>query len=158
MSRIFEDFRCGALAVFICFSLGFASTRAIAVTLPLPDVPTRQMFDKILAERQSVANVPHLDCTHWVNAVYRRAGLYYPYATSRTLYQGTKEFRRVLSPQAGDLIVWRGHAGIVVDPSHGGFVSSLRKGIRLSSYLSSYWKSRGVPRFFRHAHLIDDVK
>ena len=58
-----------------------------------------------------------LDCSHFVQYLYEQAGLYYGYAPSRTLYDGMEGFRRVSHPEAGDLIVWRGHVGIVVDPS-----------------------------------------
>jgi len=45
-----------------------------------------------------------------VHTLYERVGLHYDYATSRALYRGLQEFRRVSEPRPGDLIVWRGHA------------------------------------------------
>lgn len=91
-----------------------------------------------------------MDCSHLVHFLYQQSGLYYDYADSRTLYEGVKEFRRVNHPRAGDVIVWRGHVGIVVDPADHSFISALRAGVKVSSYVSHYWKRRGIPRFFRY--------
>jgi hypothetical protein len=59
-------------------------------------------------------------------------------------------FKRVAHPKPGDLIVWRGHVGIVVDPDETTFLSALRSGVKVSSYQSHYWKRRGKPRFLRY--------
>jgi hypothetical protein len=45
------------------------------------------------------------DCSHFVHGLYERAGFRYEYASSSDLYEGTNEFRRVASPQPGDLAV-----------------------------------------------------
>ena len=95
------------------------------------------------------------DCSHLVHSLYERVGLQYPYATSRTLYRGVEEFKRVVQPKSGDLVVWPGHVGIVVDPSQHSFLSALRMGVKTSSYISGYWKHRGPPRFFRFAFSAD---
>jgi hypothetical protein len=91
-----------------------------------------------------------LDCSHFVHGMYERAGFTYQYASSSDLYDGIDEFRRVTNPQPGDLAVWRGHAGIVVDPSKRSFVSILRSGRGIDFYDSRYWKRRGHPRFYRY--------
>lgn len=91
-----------------------------------------------------------LDCSHFVQYLYEQAGLYYGYAPSRTLYDGMEGFKRVAHPQAGDLIVWRGHVGIVVDPDETTFLSALRSGVKVSSYQSRYWQRRGTPHFLRY--------
>jgi cell wall-associated NlpC family hydrolase len=91
-----------------------------------------------------------LDCSHFVNSLFAEAGLYYKYEPSRVLYRGTDAFRRVNRPSSGDLIVWPGHVGIVVDPDQKTFVSALTRGVRISSYTSSYWKHRGRARFFHY--------
>jgi hypothetical protein len=93
---------------------------------------------------------PEPDCSHLVHAIYRRAGFPYSYAPSSDLYVGTKEFQRVIHPQAGDLVVWRGHAGIVVNPAHHVFFSALRSGLGTDSYDAPYWKERGRIRFYRY--------
>jgi NlpC/P60 family protein len=90
------------------------------------------------------------DCSHFVHALYESAGFHYEYASSSDLYEGTDEFRRVSTPQPGDLAVWRGHAGIVVNPAQHSFFSVLHSGPGVDSYDSPYWRQRGQPRFFRY--------
>lgn len=90
------------------------------------------------------------DCSHLVHAVYERAGFLYPYASSSDLYAGINGFRRMVRPQPGDLVVWRGHVGIVVRPSHHIFFSFLRAGPGIDDYESPYWASRGRARFYRY--------
>jgi hypothetical protein len=91
------------------------------------------------------------DCSHLVHAIYERAGFSYAYVNSSDLYAGVAEFRRVTRPQTGDLVAWPGHVGIVVSPPQKSFFSSLRTGLGVDEYDSTYWKSRGTPRFFRYA-------
>src|ERR1035437_129966 len=93
------------------------------------------------------------DCSHFVHGLYERAGFPYEYASSSDLYAGIDEFRRVASPQPGDLAVWRGHAGIVVNPVQHSFFSALSSGHGVDSYDSPYWKQRGRPRFYRYVKL-----
>ena len=90
------------------------------------------------------------DCSHFVFGLYERAGFPYRYSSSSELYAGIDEFRQVASPQTGDLVVWRGHAGIVINPAEHSFFSRLRSGPGIASYDSQYWKKRGRPRFFRY--------
>jgi hypothetical protein len=90
------------------------------------------------------------DCSHLVHKLYERAGFSYEYAGSSDLYAGIAGFRRVASPQPGDLAVWRGHAGVVVNPAQHSFFSALRSGPGVDLYDSPYWKQRGRPRFFRY--------
>ena len=97
-----------------------------------------------------------LDCSHFVNSLFEQAGLYYKYEPSRVLYRGTRGFKRVYRPLAGDLIVWPGHVGIVVDPVEKIFLSKLRTGVKVTSYTSRYWQQRGHPRFFRYSSPIPD--
>jgi len=90
------------------------------------------------------------DCSNLVHAIYERAGFTYSYTNSSGLYQGVKEFRRVLHPQPGDLVVWRGHVGIVISPVRHSFFSAMRSGRGVELYDSPYWEARGRPRFFRY--------
>jgi cell wall-associated NlpC family hydrolase len=91
------------------------------------------------------------DCSHLVHAIYERAGFPYAYSSSDDLYDGVVEgFRRVTQPQPGDIVVWPGHAGIVVRPSHHVFFSFLTAGPGIDDYHSNYWIGRGEPRFYRY--------
>jgi hypothetical protein len=90
------------------------------------------------------------DCSHLVHAIYERAGFTYPYATSSSLYGGQQEFQRVVRPQPGDLVVWPGHVGIVVNPAQRSFFSALRSGLGVEPYDSPYWKEHGRPHFLRY--------
>jgi hypothetical protein len=90
------------------------------------------------------------DCSHLVHAVYEQAGFHYAYAPSSDLYAGVESFERVKQPEPGDLIVWRGHAGIVVQPSKHIFFSFMSSGPGTDDYESPYWKHRGHPRFYRY--------
>jgi hypothetical protein len=94
------------------------------------------------------------DCSHFVHGLYERAGFPYEYASSADLYAGVEEFRRVTNPQPGDLAVWRGHTGIVVNPAQHSFFSLLHTGPGVDSYDSPYWKLRGQPRFFRYVKAV----
>lgn len=91
------------------------------------------------------------DCSHLAHDVYARAGYPYPYARSIDLYVGIRSFVRVTKPQPGDLVVWRGHVGIVVDPADHSFYSSVRSGLRTNFYDAPEWKARGPARFYRYA-------
>ena len=98
--------------------------------------------------REQVRRRP--DCSHLVHQVYEFAGFSYPYASSFDLYDGTDSFRRVTVPHPGDLVVWPGHVGIVVDPVEHTFYSSVQSGLRTEYYDGPYWRSQGRPRFFRY--------
>lgn len=93
---------------------------------------------------------PAHDCSHLVHAIYERAGFPYVYASSDDLYDGVAAFRRVSQPHPGDIVVWHGHAGIVVQPSRHVFFSFLSDGPGTDDYHSRYWVRRGKPRFYRY--------
>jgi hypothetical protein len=90
-----------------------------------------------------------------VNAVYTRAGFDYEYARSGEIFDGIDSFRRVQKPQPGDLVVWQGHIGIVIDPVEHSFYSSVLAGFAIEDYRSAYWLKRGRPRFYRY--LVDST-
>ena len=90
------------------------------------------------------------DCSHLVHEVYALAGYPYPYADSFDLYAGVDSFIRVTRPQPGDLIVWRGHVGIVVDPARHSFYSSVTSGLREEFYDAPQWTVRGPASFYRY--------
>jgi hypothetical protein len=107
---------------------------------------------KALAERilGYPTSTPWPDCSHLVHEVLNDAGLEYPYATSNELYAGVPHFRRVRRGQAGDLVVWRGHVGVVVDSQNHRFFSSTESGPRTDDYQNDYWRGRGIPHFYRY--------
>jgi hypothetical protein len=123
------------LVALLCGWHAFAD--AIAAETRLPQVGSR-------------LHLSNLDCSHLVHTIYESAGLHYAYATSRVLYRGTEQFRHVLRPNPGDLIAWRGHVGIVIDPTRHIFLSALATGVKASCYVSGYWKHRGRARFLRY--------
>ncbi|HZR29976.1 MAG TPA: NlpC/P60 family protein [Terriglobales bacterium] len=90
------------------------------------------------------------DCSHLVHQIFAAAGYDYPYATSYDLYAGVPSFQRVQNPQTGDLVVWRGHVGVMVDPSEHSFYSSTDSGLVTQQYDNDYWRQRGRPRFYRY--------
>jgi hypothetical protein len=90
------------------------------------------------------------DCSHLVHQIYLNAGFEYPYASSYDIYSGNENFARVKTPQAGDLVVWPGHVGIIVDPMEHSFYSLVSSGLDAQDYQGAYWKSRGRPRFYRY--------
>jgi len=101
--------------------------------------------------RQNSSQIdPEEDCSHLVHDIYELAGLHYTYVPSMDLYHGVNSFERVRTPQPGDLIVWRGHVGLVVDPSEHSFYSSLSTGPKVDTYDSPVWRRRGPVRFFRY--------
>jgi hypothetical protein len=90
------------------------------------------------------------DCSHLVHAIYERAGFPYAYASSDDIYDGVQGFQRIEHPQPGDLIVWRGHVGIVVRPSKHVFFSFMTAGPGIDDYDAPYWGDRGQARFYRY--------
>jgi hypothetical protein len=124
---------------------------------PAPKLPPAKLLNSdqglaILSAALETKRPGHAgaDCSHFVHSIYERAGFPYTYAPSSELYVGTEDFRRVAQPQAGDLVVWHGHAGIVVNPREHTFYSALRSGLLVQAYDSPYWKHRGHPHFLRY--------
>jgi hypothetical protein len=141
---------------------GASSNGAYRVTRETADQQHKPFAPRLLAPNEGLAILNAAldsrhsqtdfssDCSHFVHELYERAGFPYEYASSSDLYRGSNEFRQVASPQPGDLAVWRGHAGIVVNPDQHSFFSVLRSGPGVDSYDAPYWKQRGQPRFFRY--------
>src|ERR1700687_2130335 len=139
-----------------------SSNGAYRVTRETPELQQKPIGSRSLTRMEGLAILDialdsrhhadfAFDCSHFVHGIYERAGLPYEYASSSDLYAGIDEFRRVARPQPGDLAVWLGHAGIVINPVQHSFFSVLRSGPGVASYDSPYWKQRGRPHFFRYA-------
>ena len=156
------------IGVVVFFLLGAGLARAQrnaddpgtpGTELTASSVPARLLsLDEGLAVLGAAMETAHhralrQDCSHFVHQIYDRAGFPYSYETSTTLYQGTSDFQRVTQPQPGDLIVWRGHMGIIVNPVQHSFFSSLRTGFGVEKYDSRYWRKRGRPRFYRYVKI-----
>ena len=118
-----------------------------------PRLIARTEGRKILAAIPTVdvESESETDCSHLVHDIYEQAGFRYEYVSSRELYIGSTNFTRVRVPQAGDLVVWRGLVGIVIDPQQHSFFSFVSSGPDTQFYDSPYWRSRGIARFFRYA-------
>ena len=108
-----------AWASFFCTPLANAQTGAAAQDRK----PTWRLLN--VKEGRSIMNAAWeqeqpapgtKDCSHVVHDVYMSAGYEYRYDSSFELFTGDQNFVRVRFPHPGDLIVWPGHVGIVVDP------------------------------------------
>ncbi len=145
----------GCILGLYCFSASLAVTRPV----PSPQEPAprvrlmgakdgREIVRTAQEHEQPAPGTQ--DCSHLVHEIYALAGFDYPYASSFDLYAGHVSFERVKAPQPGDLVVWPGHAGIVLDPRTHSFYSLVRSGLEAKDYDAPYWRSRGKPRFFRY--------
>lgn len=143
-----------ALGCLLITNAAFSEQKAVIVDT------VEQRGGRLLTRAEGVALVdraleysassPQLDCSHLVHQVLTTTGLAYPYATSNEIFAGIPQFRRVRSAQPGDLIVWPGHVGLVVDTERSEFLSSKGSGIGTDNYSSEYWQTRGRPRFYRY--------
>jgi cell wall-associated NlpC family hydrolase len=137
----------GMLLLFFALTLPQISA---AQSTAISKQSTRARATNVLVTLGTQIERTTLDCSHFVNSLFEQVGLYYRYEPSIVLYSGTAAFRRVYKPVSGDLVVWPGHVGIVVDPNQQTFVSALNSGVKVASYASSYWRHRGHARFFRY--------
>jgi NlpC/P60 family len=157
-AAVCETYKMTRRFIFVALCLATASAalsqnvRPASAEAPGPRPIGRIEGRKILATIPTVdaKSESETDCSHLVHDVYEQAGFPYDYASSRELYIGSTNFTRVRAPQAGDLVVWRGHVGIVIDPKEHSFFSSVRSGPDTQFYDSPYWRSRGLARFFRY--------
>jgi hypothetical protein len=159
-AAVCETYKMTGRFMFVAMCLATASAvlgqniRQTSAEAPGPRPVTRAEGRKILATIPTVTvdveSESETDCSHLVHDVYEQAGFVYDYVSSRELYIGSTNFTRVRVPQAGDLVVWRGHVGIVIDPKEHSFFSFVRSGPDTQFYDSPYWRSRGIARFFRY--------
>jgi hypothetical protein len=157
-TAVCETYKMMRRFIFVALCLATASAalgqnvRPASAETSGPRPIARKEGRKILATIPTVdtESESETDCSHLVHDVYAQAGFPYDYVSSRELYIGNTNFTRVHAPQAGDLVVWRGHVGIVIDPKEHSFFSSVRSGPDTQFYDSPYWRSRGSARFFRY--------
>jgi len=142
-----------ALPWFVAVSLGLASNPSGDETPAARLRPLNARQGRAIVQETAWSENEEgrtTDCSHLVHDLYEQAGYPYPYTSSLDLYNGTGPFVRVRVPQPGDLIVWRGHVGIVMDPKAHSFFSSVTSGARTEYYDSAYWRARGHARFYRY--------
>src|ERR1700674_4774511 len=141
---------------YLCM-LGALVGPPAAFSSPQGDPPRVRLLN--VGEGQTVVNTalkqrphgtPKPDCSHLVHEIYEVSGFPYPYVSSFDLYEGIDNFRRVSTPHPGDLVVWRGHVGIVIDTVDHSFYSSVRSGLRTEYYDGPYWRTLGRPHFYRY--------
>jgi NlpC/P60 family protein len=132
-----------------CICLVVTTPRSRADQSSSPSTANSGTAPNLLVQLGSNLRRRKLDCSHFVHALYQRMGFAYQYATSRRLYKGFPGFARTNNPSPGDLVVWRGHVGIVLQPKQHTFLSSLNSGIKVSSYASRYWAKKGEFRFLQ---------
>jgi hypothetical protein len=157
-AAVCDNYKMMRLCILVALCLAMASAalgqnvRPASAATPGPRPIARTEGREILASIPMVdaESESESDCSHLVHDVYEQAGFPYDYVSSRELYIGSTNFTRVRAPQAGDLVVWRGHVGIVTDPEEHSFFSSVRSGPDTQFYDSTYWRSRGSARFFRY--------
>lgn len=133
----------------ICICLVATTTKSRADQSSTPATAKTGTAPNLLIQLGSSLRRRKLDCSHFVHALYQRMGFAYQYATSRSLYKGFPGFARTNHPSPGDLVVWQGHVGVVLQPDQHTFLSHLNSGIKVSSYASQYWIKRGQFRFLQ---------
>jgi hypothetical protein len=140
-----------AVAIMAMTQLGYARSESTATNAgsKLLSAKAGSELVNVALQYQPAEDVKP-DCSHLVYEIYRQAGLTFRFASSRELYAGADPFQRVHRAQVGDLIVWPGHVGIVVNPRERSFFSSLRSGLMIDYYDAAYWTRRGRPRFYRY--------
>jgi hypothetical protein len=150
--KMIGRFIVGALCLATASAALGQNVRPASAETPGPRPIAKTEGRKILASIPTVdvESESETDCSHLVHDVYEQAGFPYDYVSSRDLYIGSTNFTRVRVPQVGDLVVWRGHVGIVIDPKQHSFFSFVRSGPDTQFYDSPYWRSRGIARFFRY--------
>jgi hypothetical protein len=157
-AAVCETYKMMGRFIFAALCLVTASTalgqnvRPASAETHRPRPIARTEARKILAAIPTVdvESESETDCSHLVHDIYEQAGFPYEYVSSRELYVGSTNFTRVRVPQAGDLVVWRGHVGIVIDPQQHSFFSFVSSGPDTQFYDSPYWRARGMARFFRY--------
>lgn len=153
-TRLVRSLLAGCVAFYVLLPVAERATAAPAPDdSPAPRLLTaaegRAIVVAAWEHQQQLTGKP--DCSHLVHEIYRLAGFPYTYASSFDLFaKGSDNFARVATPQPGDLIVWPGHVGLVVDPAQHSFYSSVISGLETQDYDSKYWREYGPSRFYRY--------
>jgi cell wall-associated NlpC family hydrolase len=91
-----------------------------------------------------------IDCSHFVWEVIKAAG--HPQApyVSTSHVPGSAYYSGVDVPAAGDIILWDGHMGIILDTTTGIFIGAQSGGVDEASYKNGYWAKRSH-KFYRYS-------
>jgi lipoprotein Spr len=102
-----------------------------------------------------------IDCSHFVyqvlNAARTRVAADGSFSTQLVDYRSTSAMENsgvwlpTQLPQPGDLVMWDGHVGVVLDPAAGRFIGAQTStGVNEASYATGYWSQRSGRRFLRY--------
>lgn len=96
----------------------------------------------------------YTDCSGFVRAVYDEVfpieGLGARDDLNALKFQTIDLFEDTDKPQAGDIVCWDGHVGIVYDPDKGTFIGAqTSSGVMVASYTSGYWATTKAVKKFR---------
>jgi cell wall-associated NlpC family hydrolase len=80
-----------------------------------------------------------VDCSHFVWEVIKAAGHQGAHYHSTSDVARSADYSAVDMPAAGDIVLFDGHMGIVVDPGAGLFMGAQSHGVDEASYTSGYW-------------------
>jgi cell wall-associated NlpC family hydrolase len=96
-----------------------------------------------------------IDCSHFFHRIYAKVvDSSLPYMTTGTL-KTSSYFVDTQTPRTGDMVLWDGHVGIVVDPQTGAFIGAQSSGVGIANNkTNSYWKKRAGRKFRRHTSLL----
>lgn len=94
-----------------------------------------------------------MDCSHFVTAVLQSLDRSFPYMVAND-FPNSHYFRKVDSPQRGDIIHWQhsphGHVGVITDSNAREFVGSQSStGVAKARYGSGYWAGHGTISYLR---------
>jgi cell wall-associated NlpC family hydrolase len=97
----------------------------------------------VIEKARSKKGTPHsvMDCSHLVNYAYKAVRPELHYLTTDGLKASKLYNHDIKIPEPGDLVLWAGHVGIVINPDTKTFIGSQSStGVAESSYAAkSYW-------------------
>ena len=122
----------------------------------------RQLRTVMVAEAWKLYGTPYIeiDCSHLVyralNAARQQLGAAGGFSVHPAIYQSTAtmessgQWVKTEVPEPGDLVLWNGHVGIIIDPAAGKFIGAQTStGVKDESYTTGYWATYPGKRFVR---------
>ena len=104
-----------------------------------------------------------IDCSHFIYQVFNSARQSLAMSgpapqlieyRSTSAIEASKLFFSINIPEAGDLVLWDGHVGIITNPQTGIFIGAQTStGVAEASYTSGYWAKKSGKRFLRFIQL-----